>query len=471
MKRLFLSAALAFASAPLAMAADLYHGLTLIDPDAETMRADSYIVVADGRIAAMGQGKPADAAAMTQHDMSGLYALPGLIDSHAHVTLGPLDARIVDGAPRIESADRPDVTAHNARLLLSFGVTTIRNPGAAAAMNRRYDAARADGSLTGPEMLWAGEIIDRGPVGIGNLVTLATEERGVAAIVAEQAESGASFVKLYTGLTEAELGEGIAAAHAHGMRAIGHLEDVSWTRATELEIDAIVHAMPISPDLLSKERREAYRSGRRPGPFAFFEWYEAVDLDGPEIRAMVAALAARKVHVDATLVAFEPAFFGDRPELTGRDLAFDHPALAANWQAGFRFDAGWSAADYQRAQAIWPKLLRFTRMLHDAGVPMTIGTDQANPFVAPGISVAREMDLHRQAGIAPWAVLRMATSDAARLLGIGDRTGALKPGMEADILFVGADPLPDMMRIADVRAVLSDGVLHDPKPLRGAMRP
>jgi imidazolonepropionase-like amidohydrolase len=73
--------------------------------------------------------------------------------------------------------------------------------------------------------------------------------------------------------------------------------------------------------------------------------------------------------------------------------------------------------------------------------------------------MAREMALHQQAGIPPWAVLRMATVDAARLIGVGDRTGALKPGLEADILFIAADPRPDLNRVAEVRAVVNNGTL------------
>ena len=52
------------------------------------MRPDSYILVENGRIAAIGQGRPAQTAGATLHDFTGLYALPGLIDTHAHVTLG-----------------------------------------------------------------------------------------------------------------------------------------------------------------------------------------------------------------------------------------------------------------------------------------------------------------------------------------------------------------------------------------------
>jgi hypothetical protein len=297
-------------------------------------------------------------------------------------------------------------------------------------------------------------------------VTLVTPDRSVAQIVAEQARPGQGYVKLYIGLSEAEIAEGVAAAHARGMKAIGHLSDVSWTRAAELGIDSLVHMIPGSPDLLPANRRVAYVAGRRPGTFEFFEWYEAADLDAPEVREMIATLARRQVHFDATLVAFQPAFFGDDEALLARDREYDHPEMVANWRAGFRFDAGWSPQDHARAQAVWPRLLRLTRMMYEGGVPMTIGTDQANPFVAPGISVSREMALHQQAGIPAWAVLRMATSDAARSLGLGDRTGALRAGLEADILLIGADPRPDLDRVADVRWVVNNGVLLSPERLR-----
>lgn len=465
--RFRLFAAFTFAAMAIpAEALDLYYGVTILDPESETATSDSYILVEDGRIAAIGQGMPADAGDATLHDLTGLWALPGLIDTHAHLTLGPVGIRVEEGTPVMRTTPDEAILAHDARMLLSFGVTTIRNPGGPAAINARYAEEVASGERLGPEMLWAGEIIDRGPFAFENLVTLVTPERGVADIVAEQAETGARYVKLYTGLTEADVAEGIAAAHAHDMLAIGHLVDVSWTRAAELGIDSIVHAMPTSPDLLPEARREAYLANRRPGPFQFFEWYEAADLDGPEIREMIATLSQHRVAFDATLVAFEPAFFGNEEAVLARDEAYEHPAMTANWRGGFRFDAGWQAEDYARAQAVWPNVLRLVRMMYEGGVPMTIGTDLANPFIAPGISMSREMALHQQAGIAAWAVLRMATADAARTLGLEDRIGAIRPGMEADVLFVAADPRPDLARLADTRAVLNDGALLSPEELR-----
>ena len=62
----------------------------------------------------------------------------------------------------------------------------------------------------------------------------------------------------------------------------------------------------------------------------------------------------------------------------------------------------------------------------------------------------------------------MATSDAARLIGVGDHTGALKPGLDADILFIAADPRPDLSRVSDVRHVVNNGVLLSPERLRAS---
>lgn len=438
--------------------AQVYVGATLIDPASETVRSDSYIVVRDGRIEAVGSGTPPVGSGAVR-DVSGLYALPGLFDTHAHVGLGPLKLGVdTGGAPYMQVEDRPDIVAHNAGRLLAHGVTTVRNPAGNLDSNRRYDAAVAADPLLGPEALHAGEVIDNTAFPFHGLATRPSPERGVAEIVREQIEGGARYIKLYEALSEAEVAEGIAQAHALDRQAIGHLSDVSWTRAADLGIDALVHMMPISPDLLPEDRRAAYVASRRPGGFAFFEWFEAVDLDAPEITGMIAVLAERQVHVDATLVAFQPAFWGDDAAMLDRDAGEVHPDMRANWDSGFRFDAGWGPDDYRRARAVWPKVLELTRRMAAAGAPMTIGTDMANPYVAPGASVAREMALHAEAGVPTWQVLRMATSDPARILGLDQRLGRLAPGMEADIVFLGADPVASVEAVGDVRLVVVDGV-------------
>ncbi len=444
----------------------IYHTVAIVDPEAENVTPDSYIVVENGKITATGQGLPADTTDAKLVDRGGEFAMPGLIDMHAHVTWGPVGVEMREGAPAMIIHERPDITAFRARMLLSFGVTTIRNPAGDMAHNRSYSNMVASGDLEGPEAFHAAEVINILPIETDGPMVDVGKDGTMEEIVARQAGEGADFIKLYEQLPEEEVAKGIEAAHAHDLPAIAHLSDVSWTRTAQLGVDSLLHLMPISPDLIPADRREAYLASRRPGSFAFFEWYEQADFDSPEMQQMLETLAERQVHVDPTLIAFYPAFFGNTPEIAERDIGLAHPDMVTNWRTLFRFDLGWQPADYARAQAVWPRVLELTKRVYDAGIPMTIGTDLANPFVAPGISVSREMELFAQAGIPSWAVLRMATIEGAMQLGIDDRTGRIAPGYEADILFTGSNPLEDFANLADASLVLSDGVAHDPKVLR-----
>jgi imidazolonepropionase-like amidohydrolase len=62
----------------------------------------------------------------------------------------------------------------------------------------------------------------------------------------------------------------------------------------------------------------------------------------------------------------------------------------------------------------------------------------------------------------------MATSEAARILGLGAKTGRIAAGLDADIVFTAKNPAEDFAAFHGVRYVLSNGVLHDAGALKGA---
>jgi imidazolonepropionase-like amidohydrolase len=128
--------------------------------------------------------------------------------------------------------------------------------------------------------------------------------------------------------------------------------------------------------------------------------------------------------------------------------------------------AGWTAEDYERARAVMPKVLEFARRLHAAGVPMMLGTDGGG-----GVLFGRELELHRQAGIAVWDVLQMATSEAADILEMGDRIGRIKRGFEADLVILDADPLSNVRAVDQVHAVINNGRLLKPAELSPPVDP
>jgi imidazolonepropionase-like amidohydrolase len=66
-------------------------------------------------------------------------------------------------------------------------------------------------------------------------------------------------------------------------------------------------------------------------------------------------------------------------------------------------------------------------------------------------------------------VLRLATSDAAAALGIGDRTGRIAEGMEADIVFFASNPLGDPASLRKPALILSDGTARTPREILGTV--
>lgn len=461
---LFLHLAIAQFAAPPMARADVYHGFTLIDPATEKRVENSWIVIDDDRISRIGSGKPPRPSRGTQaHDLTGRFMLPGLIDAHAHITAtGILDVQMRDGVPVITMKIDESITQRNARMALARGVTTVRNPAGAPEANAKYDRMIASGTWIGPEARHAGAAIQPPPMS-GEMFRYPRTEAEWQAEASREAKLGMTYFKLYTDLSEDELATGIRVAHQHGLKAIAHLNRVSWTRAIELGIDGLEHALPTSPDLLEPEARAKYVAELDPTSRFMYRWFELADYDGPLIHRLVDLLAQKKIAVDLTLVVNELIYNTDRLDrvLPAFERKFIAPEVLAVYESQLRASAaGWKPQDYERARAVMPKVLTFARMLHAAGVPMMIGTDGGG-----GVLIGREMELHRDAGIPAWDVLRMATSAAADIMGMGDRVGRIKQGYDADLVILDADPLADVRAVDRVHAVINNGKFVTPSEL------
>jgi hypothetical protein len=245
------------------------------------------------------------------------------------------------------------------------------------------------------------------------------------------------------------------------MKTIAHLDKVSWLDAIDFGIDALTHALPTSADLLEEDVRQAYAESRNPLSSAFmYQWFEQADFASEAIQTLVNKLVEKQVQVDLTLLVNEIIYFFDDIDtvITPEERLHFHPAMMKNWDSNMAASHyGWTDADYQRAHAVFPKVLAFAKLLHDAGVPMLLGTDSAGG----GPSYTRELMLHGQAGISHWDVLRLATNLSAERLGLGDRTGSLQPGLEADIVFLNSNPLLDLRNAGDVHTTVVNGTAYE----------
>jgi imidazolonepropionase-like amidohydrolase len=78
-------------------------------------------------------------------------------------------------------------------------------------------------------------------------------------------------------------------------------------------------------------------------------------------------------------------------------------------------------------------------------------SDTSNPYVVPGASLHRELELLVEAGLSPRAALAAATQTAAAFLGQGGTLGTLEVGKTADLLVLGADPVASIAAIRQIR--------------------
>ncbi|HEX2571330.1 MAG TPA: amidohydrolase family protein, partial [Polyangia bacterium] len=390
-------------------------------------------------------------------DLPGRYVTPGFVDMHVHLLLHPWDAE-GNITPQYDRAAVVKIL----RLLLAHGVTTLRDPGSPTEAAVQFRQLVRAGTLVGPNIVTAGRILNASDFPVEPFVRV----ESAAAVREEirwQARVGVDLIKIYSSIGPDLARVAITEAHALGLPVIGHLQRTSWTEAAELGIDGLCHGAPWSPVYLAPADRPGYPQTLAGRAY----WLEHIDLAGPPLRQMIATLAQRRVPVDPTLIALHTKFFGDQPRWRA------HPRLhlmpeshRRGWPRG-SFTASWSAADYARAQAAWPRMLAFTRALYQGGVPLVVGTDTPGPWIIPGVSLHEELALLGEAGIPPRDLLRMATVNAARALRRERDLGGLEPGMRADLVVLRGDPLADIANAARIEHVVLGGVLYRPEELLG----
>lgn len=127
----------------------------------------------------------------------------------------------------------------------------------------------------------------------------------------------------------------------------------------------------------------------------------------------------------------------------------------------FRFGFGSTIADYDM-RAWQDTCMQNLQRLHDAGVQVALGTDASTPFNFPGYNAHVEMELMTRAGLSNADVLRIATLNGARFLGVEDQVGTIAPGKVANLLMLEKNPLSDIRNTRSISRVILKGRVIDP---------
>ncbi|WP_407352171.1 amidohydrolase family protein [Luteimonas sp. R10] len=404
------------------------------------------VVLRDGLIEAVGGAEsveiPAGARVL---DLAGKTVLPGLVQLHEHLWT-------YAGAPLSVPVTYP-------RLYLAGGVTSIRTAGsyhpyADLRAKRDIDAGRA----VGP---WMDLTIYTAALATPPLETQAEVERYLGFWL----DSGFTSVKVYSYSGPEMVRWIVDSARSRGAKVIGHLCNVSYRQAAEMGIDNIEHGFAFTPDFVP-DIVEGKAKGRACAESALASM-DFVDIDSPEVDALIADLVASGITVTSTLPALED-LLPQGGSTAGHDLLPDFMrAYHADYRDKVERGEGLVLSEDALRKSIGIEL-KFLR----AGGRLASGTDSTVPSggIIAGYSAARQLELMVENGFSPLEAIRVSTLNSAISLGRADLVGTVQAGKQADLLVVDGDPATRISDVRNVEIVFKQGIAYDPHALRESVR-
>jgi len=410
------------AETPPAAADVAFVGVNVVPMSSEEVLENRTVLVEDGRISWIGAADAAVPEGAQAIDAAGLYLMPGLAEMHAHVP---------------PQAGQEAFTDQILFLFLANGVTTIRGMLGAPhhlALRDELDSGRK----LGPRLVTTGPSLN------GNSVP--TPEAAREAVEA-QAAAGYDLLKIHPGIGAEAFDTLAATAERVGIRFAGHVPaEVGVRRFIELGGSTIDHLDGYVDALLSEDA---------PAP-AFFGVNAMDHVDEASLDELVRLTAEAGVAQVPTQSLFEDLLLdGDVDGLYARDdVRYMVPAVREGWGdavASIRGDV--PREDLERFIDLRRRLIR---ALHDAGVPILLGSDAPQIFNVPGFSMHEELDALVASGLTPYEALRTGTVNIARHLGAEDR-GTVAEGQAADLILLRGNPLESVANVRDVAGVMIQG--------------
>jgi hypothetical protein len=278
---------------------------------------------------------------------------------------------------------------------------------------------------------------------------LVAEPDAIGVAVAADAEyavkkeyaAGYRAIKPYDWINEETFLAAIQTAESLGMYSVGHAPDqVPIQTVLESGLDEIAHV----DELLSY-----FMIGYDPANVASVADMESYELDYGMIPEIVALAKKNGVRVTSSLVNNENFYlFLEDAEDFYSDPAFRfvRPEVLNRWQTTGRI-VNWKGQEDWRRNQTQPFLLELIRALHEAGVPINLGTDAHVDSIIPGYHVHRELEILVEAGFSPYEALATSTINAAltgKIIDGDGNWGAVSTGNWADLILLQENPLENI---------------------------
>lgn len=382
---------------------------------------------------------------------SGKTLLPGLCDIHVHLAVSGT-YKLKEGEEEKKLKTIEDWMIQNLRSHLYCGVTAVKSVG--DSLNFMQDLKR---KLNGEEIL-AADLYAVGPmftapgghgteffkylpetirqVAMSQAVREETDPDQARDHVRALAKAGVDGIKaileagsaghLFPRLDLTVLRAIIEEAHQHGLKVVVHTGNSrDMADAIEAGADGLEHG-----------------SFRDHVPDSIFQ-----------------AMAKRGIFYDPTLAVIDSLAHLSDPYFLEDPLV--QQAVLPGVLKGFR---EWVQEITSQSKTGWEDIAQGLTMAkenlkraYELRVPLSLGTDAANPGTFHGPSVHRELRLWVESGVPAEAALQAATRNNARLLGKISEFGTLEVGKQANVLVVNGNPLRDISATANISDVIYKG--------------
>jgi imidazolonepropionase-like amidohydrolase len=413
-------------------------------------------------------------------DAAGMYVLPGLIELHAHLRGNG-------------GSYGPDALGYAYRLYIAHGVTTVRDAGTGAGLETMTEQRRLSeaNDIVAPRLV----LCQRWPLPLrhwdaGNTPDAARE------MVREFQRQGADCVKVskspghYPDVLEAIVAE----ADQLGMPVMVDLK-VS-------ETDAVVAS---NAGVASIEHWYGVPDAALPGTQNFptdynywneldrFRWAGNLWTEASQYPEKLIGVLETMIENGTAWVPTMTVYESDRDfsrymTLPWRETLM-HPNEAAEWGADTTSHGGYKTEWKTSDEIMWKRNFRlwmdYVLEFKERGGLLGVGSDAG---AMGGLFMIRELELMQEAGIHPIDIIKLATTNAAQVLGRDDLCG-VRVGCTADLAIVNGNPI-DNMRVmygmgygfygiapaaeqADwggVRWTIKDGIVFDARALLREVR-
>ena len=409
------------------------------------------VLVRDGKIAEIYEGAAPDPEKLKADAVEGAgkTLLPGLIDAHVHL-----------GSPGGISNSADDYSAdktmpHSAAALLYSGVTGARSVGDALDASLKLRNSIRKGEKLGAQLYTCGPMFTaeggHGTEYIQNLPPAIKESvKGQLA---------------RTPKTPEEARKQVRDLKARGVDCVKTILEAGWGDGMLFDRLDLLIGRAVAEEARAQRLPVATHTGDAR------DVADAVEIGAASIEhgswrdeipdRLMERMASQGVYLDPTLGVAEAYahFFAGRGDALSSSLA-QQVVGARILKTTREFVASGKAADAGKAELFRHALEQDTANLlraWKAGVPLVMGTDSGNPLVFHGASLHHELQLWVRAGIPPMVALQAATVNAAKLLRAEKRVGAIRKGMDADLLMVDGNPLEDVSATERISLVVFQG--------------